>query len=231
MVAMQSRGARRFRYDALLRGEGLGERKGCAMHNILVPMTGLAVLALLALPTSQSAAGPQGGPRPAEEFQSYIEAKLKCGFNDNDKFFCKNVKKKKHHDDDVGHHDKKKHHHDDDDDDNDGDHKKSDKDSKKVLNCEGPNDCGPGYRDLEKPSQYGACCELIKDDTTDEGGDGGKVENAPPPPPPEQDNDRNDLPAACRLVENAQEMDCKAPLDAISCSAVENGKMTCCCVK
>jgi hypothetical protein len=180
-------------------------------------LTGLAVLVAATGMASPGFAMPRSA-MPTGQAPALQDVKLKCGLNEDGRFFCKDVKKKKKHDDDGGG-------------DNDKDHKKHGKKSKKVLNCEGPNDCGPGYRDLETPGKYGACCELIKDDTTDKAGNGGKVENAPSPPPPEEDNDRKDLPAACRLVENSQEMNCKAPLDAISCSAIENGKMTCCCVK
>lgn len=88
----------------------------------------------------------------------------------------------------------------------------------KKNKCAGPNDCGKGYRDLEKPNRYGACCEQIKG-----GSDGGAPDEKP----------KNDAPqsGACRQVEQMSQMSCRPPFDAISCGPVQNGKMTCCCVK
>ncbi len=171
------------------------------MHKMLVPLTALALLALLAPPSRQGVAGPQAGPRPAEALQTLIEVKLKCGFNDNGQFVCKNVKKKKHHD-------------------NDGD-SSSEKHKKSKGNiCEGPNDCGAGYRDLDTPSKYGACCEEVKDQT-------------PEQEPKKEPTKEPDVPKSgkCMQVEKMSDLSCSAPFDAYSCGPLENGVMTCCCVK
>ena len=173
------------------------QKKGNVMLRSV--LTGLAVLVAATGMASPGFAMPQSA-MPTGQAPALHDVKLKCGLNEDGRFFCKNVKRKMKQ---VG---------------GDGeDHKKHGKKSKKVLNCEGPNDCGPGYRDLESPSKYGACCELIKDDEPK------KEEKAKQPDAPKT--------GACKQVENAQEMNCKPPFDAISCSAVENGVMTCCCVK
>jgi len=167
---------------------------------------GLSILALLAVTlfaATESLAGPQSAARGAENSRSLTLVKLKCGLNEDGDFFCKNVKKHKHHDDDdneAGEHQ--------------GKHEKHGKHSNKENICEGPNECPAGYRDLEKPSKYGACCEEIKD--------GDKAE---------QKNDAREEPqksSGCHQVANMQEMNCAG---AISCSARENGVMTCCCTK
>jgi hypothetical protein len=93
----------------------------------------------------------------------------------------------------------------------------------KNNKCSGPNDCGPGYRDLEKPSNHGACCEEIKDAP--------KKDGKPNEDVPEKEETEPPKSGGCRQVGNSAEMNCKAPFDAMSCGALENGKMTCCCVK
>jgi uncharacterized membrane protein YgcG len=35
----------------------------------------------------------------------------------------------------------------------------------------------------------------------------------------------------CRSVEKMSDLSCRAPFDAMSCGPVQNGRMTCCCVK
>lgn len=158
-------------------------------------------------------------PHGAEIAPATIFVRLKCGLNEDGDFSCRNVKKHKHHDDDVEQdapkQKKKKHHHDDDDDDDHDKHgEEHDKKSEKDNICEGPNNCPPGYRDLETKSKYGACCELIKHEKDEPQKDG-----------PAQ---KPDQVGACRQVDNMQKMSCPG---AISCGPLENGHMTCCCAK
>lgn len=90
--------------------------------------------------------------------------------------------------------------------------------------CAGPNSCGSGYRDLEQPNKYGACCEQIKGGSS--GGSGGSGGS-------QQGNSGGNQPTSggCRTVQSMGQMSCRAPFGAMSCGPVQNGQMTCCCVK
>lgn len=87
--------------------------------------------------------------------------------------------------------------------------------------CAGPNSCGPGYRDLEQPNRYGACCEEVKGSGS--GGSSGS----------QQGNSGGNQPTSggCRTVQSMGQMSCRAPFGAMSCGPMQNGQMTCCCVK
>ncbi len=148
----------------------------------------LALLACLAGPAGQGMAMPQTSSGQASATTLAIKVKLKCGIKEDGSFVCKNTKKTKN-----GEHD-------------------DPKSSGKANKCEGKNDCGAGYRDLDVPNKYGACCEAKKDaeDTKDTGG--AKT-------------------GKCMKVEKMSDLSCSAPFDAYSCGPAENGVMNCCCVK
>ena len=147
--------------------------------------TGLVTLALLAWPAGHGMTMPLGASRPDGVAAPLIEVKLKCGLTKDGTFVCKNDKKHKN---------KPKT--------GDGEASSNDeqKSSKKTNKCEGPNDCGPGYRDLDAPNRYGACCEEIKDEAKDNPPDGPKS-------------------GTCQQVEAQNEMNCTAPFDVHSCGA------------
>lgn len=163
----------------------------------------LALLAITLLVTTESLAGPQSTSLGSDISRPLTLVKLKCGLTVDGRLTCENTKT---HD-----HDKSK----------SGEHSNSG--GSKMHNgnkCEGRNECPAGYRDLEKANKYGACCQLIKD--TPENND------APNKDEPKQGNAEPPKSGGCHQVANMQEMSCGG---AISCGAIENGKMTCCCVK
>ena len=159
------------------------------MRNTIFPVTCFAFSVLVVLSAGKSVAMPQANPPHSEALMPVIAAKLKCGFNESGKFICKNVNKK-----------------------NSSSHQNDSGSSGQSNKCAGKNDCGSGYRDLDQPNRYGACCEEIKE--TEE---------------PKKTNEPTT--GQCLQVEKMSEMNCKAPFDALSCGALENGVMRCCCVK
>lgn len=132
----------------------------------------------------------------AEVSRPVIEAKIKCGIGEDGSFGCKKVDKK---DRDKG----------------SGSDRNRDRGSNSsgAAKCRGKNHCPAGYRDLDFPNKYGACCEQIPKSGSS---------------PQEPDKPKT---GGCRAVERMSEMNCSPPFDAISCGPLQNGKMTCCCVK
>ncbi len=132
----------------------------------------------------------------SEVYRPVIEAKLKCGIREDGSFGCKKVDTKDHDKGSGGNKDK-----------NQGSN------SSGAAKCRGKNHCPAGYRDLDFPNKYGACCEQIP----------GSGSSSQEPDKPKT--------GGCRAVEKMSEMSCSPPFDAISCGPQQNGKMTCCCVK
>lgn len=124
--------------------------------------------------------------RPVESAGPLLEVKLKCGFQPNGKFACKNVP-----------------------DTNKGNNQGS---GSGAAKCRGKNSCPPGYRDLDFPNKYGACCEQVA------------VPAKPQTP-------QTPTSGGCRAVEKMSQMSCSPPFSALSCGPLQNGRMTCCCVK
>ena len=142
-------------------------------------------LALAAWLASPGYAMPRTLAKPSGAALPVIEVKLKCGLGDDGVFRCVNVKKKQ----------------------NEGNPPRPGK------KCKGPNDCGPGYRDLDAPNRYGACCEEV-----DAPAKGKEDETGPKT-------------GKCQQVEQMNQLSCSAPFGSYSCGPLKDGVMTCCCVK
>ena len=134
-------------------------------------------------------AGPSALPADAQRQSSGESArpllvKYRCGIDSDGSFGCKKIEKKNKNEKSSG-----------------------------AGKCRGKNDCGPGYRDLERPNKYGACCEIIAS-------------------PSKAEEPEKPKTGGCRSVEKMSEMSCTPPFGAMSCGSQQaNGKMTCCCVK
>jgi hypothetical protein len=163
-------------------------------------MRNIAALFLVPLlwTSTPALAGPSSLVIDAPGRSAYSESvrpllvKYKCGIDSDGSFGCKKVEKKNKNKDK---------------------HENKNEKSSGAGKCRGKNDCGSGYRDLDFPNKYGACCERI----------------AAPSKTEEPEKPKS---GGCRSVERMNEMSCSPPFAAMSCGAPQqNGKMTCCCVK
>lgn len=237
------------------------------LRPIVACAVALAVFLVWDIPVDAQGLGGLEASRPGRHGPSsaVVDAKLKCGVFKDGSFGCKNVDKNKDND---GSGDNNKHKDEGKGNDKGKDKQQDDKagkgnkcrgkndcgpgfrdldfpnkygacceaksgsqkdeDKPKGNKCRGKNDCGPGFRDLDFPNKYGACCEAKtngpKDDNKDAGNkDTGNKDTGKPKDEPKS--------GGCRSVSKMSEMSCTAPFGATSCSAMNNGKMTCCCVK
>ena len=116
--------------------------------------------------------------------------KLKCGSRPRRFFRCANVKKDK-------------------------DTQSEGNRSRPGNKCKGKDQtiAARGYRDLDAPNRYGACCEELEAPAT------------------EKQDETGPKTGKCEQVEQMNQLSCSAPFGSYSCRPLKVGVMTCCCAK